>query len=63
MGKSNKHGETMKDNLNRDILGDAFPRLPSPNIKKNDVVYTIIEAEDAISGYFYLSGCFPQRSS
>ena len=30
--------------------------------QKNDVVYTIIEAEDAISGYFDLTGRFPQRS-
>ena len=37
----------MKDALNRDILGDEFPPSPSPNIKTNDVLYTIIKAEDA----------------
>ena len=61
--KQCKHGETMKDTLNQDVLEDKFPPSPSPNIKTNDVVYTIIEAEDAISGHFDLTSRFPQRSS
>ena len=53
----------MKYTLTQDILHDTFPPSPSLHIKTNNTVYTIIEAEDTISGYFYLTGRFPQRLS
>ena len=53
----------MEGTLNRDILEDTFLPSPSPSIKINNVVYTRIEAEDKISGYFVLTGRFPQRLS
>ena len=37
-----------------------LPPSPSTSIKTNDVVYTIIEAEDVISDYFDLTSRFPQ---
>ena len=46
---------------NRDILEDVFPHSPSSNTKTNNVLYNIIEAEDAISGYFDLTGRFSQH--
>ena len=61
--KQRKHAKTIKYFLKRDILKDTFPPSTSPNIKTNNVIYAIIEAEDTISSYFYLTGRFPQHTS
>ena len=31
------------DALNKDILNDAFPESPAPNLKTNDVIYSLTE--------------------
>ena len=58
-----KANETLKDVLNKDILEDAFPPSPTPNVKTNEVAYAVIDPDTLSNAYFDLTGRFPQRSS
>ena len=58
-----KPNETMRDVITTDIMTDAYPSSPSPNLRTNQVAYAVIDPENTNNGYFDLAGKFPQLSS
>ena len=61
----NKQGpnKSFKLLLENDITADTFPISPTPNIKENHVIYTLIESSSKGMGYIDLMGRFPFRSA
>ena len=58
-----KKGETLEEVLKRELLEDQFPISDKPNIKKQDVIYAIIDKDEISTAYTDLTGRFPMRSS
>ena len=58
-----KPNETLHDVITKDIMQDAYPSSPSPNLQSHQVAYAVIDPDELINGYFDLAGKFPQRSS
>jgi hypothetical protein len=58
-----KNNEPLEDTLKRDMLEDAFPISPVPNIKCNEVAYAVIHPESMSNAYFDMTGRFPHRST
>ena len=44
-------------------MDKAFPTLPTPNLKINDIIHTIIETEKASKEFLDLTGRFSYRSA
>ena len=58
-----KKGQPLKHALKEDVIADAFPPSPNPNIETHEIAYAIIDPGKIINRYFDLAGRFPQRSS
>ena len=58
-----KGNEPLEATLNLDILEDAFPPSPNPNIKCNEVAYAVLNPESMSNAYFDMTGKFPHRST
>ena len=50
-----KIDEPLENVLQRDMMADAYPTSPTPNVKSNDVIYAIISPHDTINGAFDLT--------
>ena len=57
-----KPGASLSDALVQDMHDDTFPTSDQPNMKKHEVVYSIIQ-DNSITAYTDLTGRFPYRSS
>ena len=55
-------GTSLSDALKQDMDNDNFPPSDQLNMKKHEVVYSIIQDSD-ITAYTDLTGRFPYRSS
>jgi hypothetical protein len=53
-----KPNETLHDVITQDIMTDAYPSSPSPNIQTHQVAYAVIDPDELINGYFDLAGKF-----
>ena len=42
--KRKKTGQSLEEVLQLEIMEDAFPKLPTPDIKENQVLYYIYES-------------------
>ena len=58
-----KPGQTMEEALLQEIGQDNFPASYTPNVRSNQVAYSIISKEDCCTAYTDLTGRFPQKSS
>jgi hypothetical protein len=58
-----KPGQTMEEALLQEIGQDNFPASYTPNVRCNQVAYSIISKEDCCTAYTDLTGRFPQKSS
>ena len=58
-----KGNATLQSILEKDIQKDAFPSPPSPNLKTNDVIYTLVESSPKGLSYIDLTGRFPFKSA
>ena len=57
-------GQSLQDRIQQDILEDAFPTSPLPNIKDHSVVYVLHHEDTAIEkAYTDLTGRFPFQST
>ena len=57
-----KPGASLSDALLQDMDNDIFPTSDHPNMKKHEVVYSVIQ-DSSITAYTNLTGRFPYRSS
>ena len=58
--KSGKNvNSDLKSLLTKHISEDAFPPSPTPNVKTNQVIYSIFESNPKNIGYLDLTGRFP----
>ena len=62
LAEKGKQTATMADAIKNEIMKDAFPTSPEPNVKTNDVICAIIETNELHSSYFDTTGRFPQKS-
>ena len=51
-----RFNETLEETLKRDIMADAFPTSPTPNIKTNEVAYAVIDPDTLSNAYFDMTG-------
>ena len=56
-------GQPFKQILEEDIYEDAFPLSDHPNIKTQQVIFSIIQSSHSSIGYTDLTGRFTFRSS
>ena len=55
-------GKSFKDVFEAEIMNDLFPKSPTPNVKRKEVVHAIVDLNDLVA-YGDLTGKFAYRWS
>ena len=58
-----KTGKTLQQMFQKLTIAYNFPQFPVPNVKTNDVAYSLIDHSEIIAAYTDFTGRFPMQSS